>query len=72
MTVTYYKNLKDDHIISLSTGSGQVQISKADYDYILNLVRHCPTPPEGYGYWLNNADLTWELYELPPEPILED
>ena len=42
------------------------QITEAEYDQILSMLRNRPTAPDGYGYRLT-ADLVWELYELPPE-----
>lgn len=42
------------------------EITEAEYNEILSMLRNRPTAPEGYGYRLT-ADLVWELYELPPE-----
>ena len=63
----YYKNLSDGYYDSLTTGSGQTEITKAEYDDTVAILRACPAAPNGYAYRLKE-DLTWELYELPPEP----
>ena len=54
ITNTYYHNGKE--------------ITKAEYDEILTILRNIPTAPEGFGYRLT-PELEWELYELP---ILEE
>lgn len=66
----YFKNVSGDYITSISTESGEIEISKLEYNQILNVIRSRPTPPEGYDYLLHK-DLTWELVELPPVPELE-
>lgn len=63
----YYKNIHRNYILSITTGSGDVEISEAEYNEILAIAKNCPTAPDGYGYRLK-TDLTWELYELPPVP----
>jgi hypothetical protein len=47
------------------------EITKAEYNEILSMLRNRPTAPEGYGYRLT-ADLVWELYELPPEEVTDE
>lgn len=71
----YYKNIIDGYIVSITTGAGQVEITEAEYDNLLSVIRKAPKPPAGYVYMLRDADLTWELVELPPvpdEPTIED
>jgi len=63
-----YKNVSGGYIASITTGAGQIEISQAEYNEIIDIIRAAPTPPEGYVYKLRDADLTWELVELPPEP----
>ena len=62
----YFKNIKDNYIAALSTGSGGEEITQEEYEHILSLVRSCPKADHGYQYRLK-TDLTWELVELPPE-----
>lgn len=62
----YFKNIKDNYIAALSTGSGGEEITQEEYEHILSLVHSCPKAEEGYQYRLK-TDLTWELVELPPE-----
>ena len=70
----FFKNIEDGYLISISTGTGQEEITMDEYEQILSVIRNCPTPEAGYDYRLK-ADLTWELVELPPEdedPELSD
>lgn len=62
----YFKNIQDNYIAALSTGSGNEKITQEEYEHILSLVRSCPKADTGYQYRLK-TDLTWELVELPPE-----
>lgn len=42
------------------------EITEAEYNNILEIIRNKPTAPDGYGYRLTDA-LEWELYEIPVE-----
>ena len=64
----FYKNLYGDYIATVSTGCGQIRITKQQYDELLAIIRSKPEDPVGYCYMLRDADLTWELVERPPEP----
>lgn len=68
----YYKNTKDGIILGIGTEGKGVELTEEQYAYILNVIENQPTPPDGYGYHLRDADLKWELYELPPETEEED
>lgn len=46
------------------------EITEAEYNKILSMLRNRPTAPDGYGYKLTES-LEWELYELPPEDPVE-
>lgn len=50
-------------------GGGQ-KITEAEYNTILAVIRNRPAA-EGKGYRLK-TDLTWEAYDLPPEPEPSD
>lgn len=65
----YFKNIEDDYIVSISTGTGAEEIEQEEYDNIMSVIRSRPTPEVGYDYKLR-ADLTWELIEV--EVIPED
>ena len=41
-----------------------VEITKEEYERILDVIHNKPSAPDGYGYRLT-AGLTWELYALP-------
>ena len=62
-----YANIHDGYIISVQIGGGGVPITDEEYTAIIEAINNCPEAPEGYAYRLK-TDLTWELYELPPEP----
>lgn len=69
----YYKHVENGYIsgIGFCTDTVQDSISQAEYNEILTVIRSCPTSPDGKGYRLK-TDLTWEAYDLPPEPEPSD
>ena len=60
----YYKIVNGDYLLAVGTGNGGEEITEAEYDNIMDVIRSGPTAPEGYGYRLK-SDLTCELCELP-------
>lgn len=64
----YYKNIKDGFITFVSTGAGQVEITKEEYDSILAVIQSCPAPDAGFYYRLC-TDLTWERVERPIDDV---
>ena len=62
----YYKQIENEELVAIGTGSDGEEITKEEYENILSVIRDRPTPEAGYDYRLK-ADLTWELVELPPE-----
>ena len=64
----HYKNISGDYINSITTGCGQIEITEAEYNEIVTVIRNAPKAPDGYLYKLRDSDMTWELMELPPEP----
>lgn len=66
----YYKSIENDYLLSIGTGSGHEEITPEEYAQILGIIRARPTAEDGYEYRLK-ADLTWELYELPPVEEVE-
>lgn len=65
--MSFFKVTHDGYILGIGVGGGGTQISEAEYNEILSVIDARPTPQEGYDYRLK-TDLTWELFELPPEP----
>lgn len=61
---------KKNHIIAIGTGAGGTEITKVEYDEIMAIIQNRPAA-EGKGYRLK-TDLTWEAYDLPPEPEPSD
>lgn len=66
----YYKQIKDNFILAIGTGAGNTEITEAEYNEIMAVIQSRPTA-EGKGYRLK-TDLTWEEYDLPPEPEPSD
>lgn len=60
----YYKEISDNYLISIGTGSGHEEITSEEYSQIMSVIRSKPSAEEGYDYRLK-ADLTWELVEVP-------
>lgn len=67
----YYMQIESDCITAIGAGPGGTEITETEYNDILAIIRSCPTPPSGKGYRLK-TDLTWEEYDLPPEPEPSD
>lgn len=66
----YYKQTDDVYILAIGTGPGNTEITEAEYNQILSIIQNRPQS-EGKGYRLK-TDLTWEEYDLPPEPEPSD
>lgn len=66
----YYKQTSNNYIIAIGTGYGGTEITKAEYDEIMAIIQNRPAA-EGKGYRLKTG-LTWEEYDLPPEPEPSD
>lgn len=64
------KIINNGYIIGLSEITGE-DISAEEKESILTAINNCPASPAGHSYRLK-TDLTWELYELPPEPEPSD
>lgn len=68
--MVYYKQLSDNYILAIGTGPGGTEITETEYNSILSIIQSRPTS-ETKGYRLR-TDLTWEEYDLPPEPEPSD
>jgi len=66
----YYKQTDDVYILAVGVGAGGMEISADEYSEILSIIQNRPAA-EGKGYRLK-SDLTWEAYDLPPEPEPSD
>ena len=66
----FYKQTSNNYIIGIGTGYGGTEISEAEYNDIMAIIHNCPAE-KGKGYRLK-TDLTWEAYDLPPEPEPSD
>ena len=66
----YYKQIIDNYLTAIGTGPGNTAITEAEYNQILSVIQSRPTS-ETQGYRLR-TDLTWEAYDLPPEPEPSD
>lgn len=56
----YYKQIEGEYIVAIGTGVGGEEITKEEYDEILDIVRAKPTAFDGYDYKLRK-NLIWEL-----------
>lgn len=66
----YYKQTDAVYILAIGVGVGGMEISADEYSEILSVIQNRPIA-EGKGYRLK-TDLTWEEYDLPPEPEPSD
>lgn len=66
----YYKIIDGDYLVAIGIGTGGEEISEQEYNEIMSVIRSCPNE-EGKGYRLK-TDLTWEEYDLSPEPEPSD
>lgn len=66
----FYKQTSNHYIIAVGTGRGGEEIAETEYNEIVSIIQNRPAA-EGKGYRLK-TDLTWEEYDLPPEPEPSD
>ena len=68
----YYKLIENGYIIAIGTGPGGTEITKSEYDEIMEIILSKPDAEPGYDYKLKE-DLTRELVEVPGvEPTDEE
>ena len=68
----YQKNTENGYIVSIVKGVSVGNITEAEYQAIMDVIRNKPTAEQGYDYRLLE-DLTWELVQLPePEPEADE
>lgn len=66
----FYKQTSNSYIIAVGTGAGGTEIAETEYNDVMAIIQSCPNV-KGKGYRLK-TDLTWEEYDLPPEPEPSD
>lgn len=65
----YYKLVINELFVSVGQGGEQgEEITEAEYNHILSIIKSRPNAPEGFAYRLT-AELEWELYELTPMEV---
>ena len=68
----YQKNTENGYIVSIVKGVSVGNITEAEYQAIMDIIRNKPTAEQGFDYRLRE-DLTWELFQLPePEPEADE
>lgn len=67
----YYKYTDSGYIITVGTGGMGVEITEEEYAEILAIIHNKPQRTETTDYRLK-TDLTWEAYEVEPQPDPED
>lgn len=58
----HYRVDKDGYLLSIGTGNGGVEITEAEYNHILEVIRNKPE-----GDYILTSSLEWEAY-TPEEP----
>lgn len=64
----FYKQTSNHYIIAIGTGAGGTEIAETEYNDIMAIIQNRPSA-DGKGL---KTDLTWEAYDLPPEPEPSD
>lgn len=59
----YFKNVSDGYLTHVGTDCGGVEISKEEYEALLEVIRNRPVET-GKGFRLKE-DLSWGSYPLP-------
>ena len=66
----FFKQVIDGYIDGIGTGPSGEEITESEYNKIMSAIRSRPSA-ECKNYQLR-TDLTWEEYDLPPEPEPSD
>ena len=70
-----FKNIENGYIWGICMSAGDIEITKAEYNAIMQKIKTRPVAKEGFQYKLRNNDLEWELVEFKPietETLTED
>ena len=60
----FYKIVSGQYLLSVGVGLVGTEITEAEYNDIITVIRNKPIPEDGFEYRLTSS-LEWELYELP-------
>ena len=64
----FYKDIQDGYIVAIGTGGSGVEITEAEYEFILAVIQNKPARTETTDYHLLE-NLTWQEYErIDPQP----
>ena len=67
-----YKETEENILISIgdssAIGENQTEITQAEYDSIMDIIRNKPEDTEEVVYKLNADTLTYDEYPAPPAP----
>ena len=67
-----YKQIEDGILIAIgdssAIGENQTEITQAEYDSIMDIIRNKPEDTEEFVYKLNAETLTYDEYPAPPAP----
>ena len=63
----FYKITESDYITAIGKGDSGEEITKAEYNEILSVIRNKPPRTATTDYRLK-TNLTWESYEIEPTP----
>lgn len=63
----YYKRIEGDYITAIGKNMGGTEITEVEYNQILAIILTKPAATETTDFRLK-VDLTWEEYEVPPQP----
>lgn len=66
----YYKQIEDNYIVCIGTGSGGTEITEEEYDNIMSIIQSAPHE-DGKGYRLK-TDLSWEEHGVEPIEVEEE
>ncbi len=66
---TYQRNVIDGYIVSVVKGTSACNMTEEEYAAFRAALAQRPVTESGYGCRMK-ADLSWELYELPPSPAV--
>jgi len=69
----FYKIVDNGYVAAIGTNGNDsvTEITEAEYNNLLSLIRSAPSAPDGFQYRLRADTLEWELVELP-EPQDEE
>lgn len=70
--MTYNERDTDGYVMCHGIDIGGMEITKERYDALNNAQKRIPYHAENQGIRLRADTLEWEIYDLPPEPPIDD